>query len=154
MENSKIIKIINILLSVFLGGLLLFGGFKKFEKPIPTPVEQIEKIQKGELVSDDLTILKIKNYVFGMKQTNYFWQLLGITEILFGLLILSQFFRLIGSIMALPITLNIFLFHLFLEPHEVGELIQMLILLAVNIWLIVFEFPKWKNIVFNKSILN
>jgi uncharacterized membrane protein YphA (DoxX/SURF4 family) len=89
-----------------------------------------------------------------MKQTNYFWQFLGITELLFGLLILSQVFRLIGSILALPIVINIFLFHLFLEPNEIGELIETFALLVINIWLIAYEYPKWKTILYNKSNLN
>lgn len=153
MQNNKILKITNLLLSLFLGGLLAWGGFKKFEKPIPSPTSQIEAIQKDDFKADDITTLKIKNYIFGMKQTNFFWQFLGITELLFGLLIISQKFRLIGSILALSIVLNIFLFHLFLEPHEIGELIQTLFLLLINIWLIAIEYPKWKSLIINNSNL-
>jgi uncharacterized membrane protein YphA (DoxX/SURF4 family) len=149
MQNNKILKIVNIILSLFLGGLLVLGGIKKFEKPSPSAKSQIESFQKGELKTDNLEELKIRNYIFGMKQTNYFWQFLGITELLFGLLILSQFFRLIGSILALPIVINIFLFHLFLEPNEIGELIQTFALLAINIWLIIYEYPRWKSLLYN-----
>ncbi|MBX9808108.1 MAG: DoxX protein [Flavobacteriaceae bacterium] len=153
MQNNKILKIVNIILSLFLGGLLVFGGIMKFENPSPSPKNQIESFQKGELKIDNLEVLKIENYVFGMQQTNYFWQFLGITELLFGVLILSQVFRLLGSILALPIVLNIFLFHLFLEPNEIGELIEMFGLLAVNIWLIIYEYPNWKSIIYNPSNL-
>jgi uncharacterized membrane protein YphA (DoxX/SURF4 family) len=154
MQNNKILKIVNIILSLFLGGLLVFGGIKKFEKPNPSAKSQIESFQKGELKTANLEELKIRNYIFGLKQTNYFWQFLGITELLFGLLILSQVFRLIGSILALPIVINIFLFHLFLEPNEIGELIETFALLVINIWLIAYEYPKWKTILYNKSNLN
>jgi uncharacterized membrane protein YphA (DoxX/SURF4 family) len=153
MKNNTILKIVNLILSLFLGGLLVFGGIQKFEKPSPSPTSQIESFKKGDLKTDNIEILKIKNYIFGMKQTNYFWQFLGITEILFGLLILSQIFRLLGSFLALPIVLNIFLFHLFLEPNEIGELAQMAMLLVVNIWFIINEYPKWKSILFNPSHL-
>jgi uncharacterized membrane protein YphA (DoxX/SURF4 family) len=153
MQNNKILKIVNIFLSLFLGVLLVFGGIKKFEKPNPSPKKQIEMFQKGELKIENLEELKIRNYIFGMKQTNYFWQFLGITELLFGLLIISQVFRLIGSILSLPIVLNIFLFHLFLEPNEIGELLETLGLLLVNIWFIIYEYPKWKSILYNPSNL-
>lgn len=153
MRNNKILKVVNIFLSFFLGGLLVFGGVKKFEKPIPSPKSQIESFQKGELQTYNIGELKIKNYIFGMKQTNYFWQFLGITELLFGLLILSQLFRLLGSILALPIVINIFLFHLFLEPNEIGELIETSALLIINLWLIIYEYPKLKPILFNISNL-
>lgn len=152
MKNKRIIKIVNIILSLFLGGMLIYGGINKFKSPSPSPTSQIESYQNGELKLDDLPTLKIKNYVFGMKQTNYFWQFLGITELLFGLLIISQKFRLLGSILALPIVINIFLFHLFLEPNEIGELIEMLLLLLANIWLIAYEYPKWKSILITKTI--
>ena len=152
MKNKRIIQIVNFLLSLFLGGLLVYGGISKFKSPSPSPTSQIESYQKGELKTDDLPTLKIKNYVFGMKQTNFFWQFLGITELLFGLLIISQKFRLLGSILALPIVINIFLFHLFLEPNEIGELIEMLLLLIANIWLIAYEYPKWKSILITKTI--
>ena len=152
MQNNKILKIVNILLSVFLGGLLIYGGINKFKSPSPSPTSQIESFQKGTLKLDDLQTLKIKNYIFGMKQTHYFWQFLGITELLFGLLIISQKFRLLGSILALPIVINIFLFHLFLEPNETSELIEMMLLLIANVWLIAYEYPKWKSILITKSI--
>lgn len=153
MKNSKVISWVNIFFSLFLGGILLWGGYKKFEKPIPSPTFQIEQFQSGKIEVTDLPTLKIKNYIFGMKQTNFFWQFLGISEILAGLLILSQFFRFSGALIAMPMTIQIFLFHLFLEPDDIGELIKTALLLAVNIWLIAYEYPKWKHLIFNKSIL-
>jgi uncharacterized membrane protein YphA (DoxX/SURF4 family) len=153
MKNNKFLKIVNLILSVYLGGLLVYGGIQKFSKPSPSPTSQIESFQKGDLKTDSIEVLTIKNYVFGMQQTNYFWQFLGITELLFGVLILSQVFRLLGSILALPIVINIFLFHLFLEPEEVGELFQMTMLLLINIWLILEEYPKWKPLLYNPTHL-
>ncbi len=49
MKNIKIIQIVNILLSLFLGGLLIFGGINKFKEPSPSPKSQIESYQKGEM---------------------------------------------------------------------------------------------------------
>ncbi len=149
----KAINIIKIIFNLILGGMLLYGGIKKFDKPNPAPTEMVEKVKAGEEVAPSIEILKIKNYVFGMKQTGYFWQFLGIIELLAGVLLISQVFSLIGAIFALPLTLNIFLFHLYLEPHETGELFQMLGLLLINILLIAFSYKLWKPLLYNREIV-
>lgn len=132
---------------------MIYGGMKKFEKPSPSPTEIVEKVKAGEEVAPSVEILKIKNYIFGMKQTGYFWQFLGIVELLVGLLLISQRFSLLGAIMALPVTIHIFLFHLFLEPHEVVELIQMTGLLIINLLIIGKGYKHWKGILSDKSLL-
>ena len=149
----KPIKIIQIIFCLILGGMMLYGGIKKFDKPSPSPTEIVEKIKAGEEVAPSVEILKIKNYIFGMKQTNFFWQFLGFAEILSGLLLLSLVYSRIGAIVALPLTINIFLFHLFLEPHEIGELIQMLGLLLINILLIASSFKIWKPLLYDKTMV-
>ena len=149
----KSLKIIFIIFNLILGGMMIYGGMKKFEKPSPSPTEIVEKVKAGEEVAPSVEILKIKNYIFGMKQTGYFWQFLGIVELLVGLLLISQRFSLLGAIMALPVTIHIFLFHLFLEPHEVGELIQMTGLLIINLLIIGKGYKQWKGILSDKSLL-
>ena len=152
--KGRIFGITNFILRIVLGGMLVLGGVEKFAKPIPSPTSQIEKVKSGELTTENVEVLKIKNYIFGMKQTNYFWQFLGIVEIAFGLLLISQVFGLLAAIMALPVTINIFLFHVFLEPNEIPDLIETFLILAVNIWLIAYEYKRWKGIVFTKQIFN
>jgi len=149
----KSLKIVIIIFNLILGGMMIYGGMKKFEKPSPSPTEIVEKVKAGEEVAPSVEILKIKNYIFGMKQTGYFWQFLGIVELLVGLLLISQRFSLLGAIMALPVTIHIFLFHLFLEPHEVGELIQMSGLLIINLLIIGNGYKHWKGILSDKSLL-
>lgn len=149
----KSLKIVIIIFNLILGGMMIYGGMKKFEKPSPSPTEIVEKVKAGEEVAPSVEILKIKNYIFGMKQTGYFWQFLGIVELLVGLLLISQRFSLLGAIMALPVTIHIFLFHLFLEPHEVGELIQMTGLLIINLLIIGNGYKHWKGILSDKSLL-
>ena len=146
-------KVLNILLKVFLGGMLFYGGIQKFQKPIPSPTSVIEQVKSGEEVAPNNEVLMIKNYIFGMKQTNYFWQFLGFMELLAGALILSQVFAVIGAFIALPMTTNIFLFHAFLETDEIGELAMTLGLLLINIWIIVAAYNKWKGIVSDKTAL-
>ncbi len=147
--KSKRISII--ILNFVLGIMLLLGGIEKFAKPIPAPTQMIEHIKKSEEVAPNIEVLKIKNYIFGMKQTNYFWQFLGAIELLAGLLLISQLFSKIGAFIAMPITLNIFLFHVFLEPNDVVELLQTSGLLVINILLIAFTFKIWKPLLINKN---
>jgi uncharacterized membrane protein YphA (DoxX/SURF4 family) len=149
----KSLKIVFIIFNLILGGMMIYGGMKKFEKPSPSPTEIVEKVKAGQEVAPSVEILKIKNYIFGMKQTGYFWQFLGIVELLVGLLLISQRFSLLGAIMALPLTIHIFLFHLFLEPHEIGELIQMTCLLIINLLIIAKGYKHWKGILSDKSLL-
>lgn len=138
-------------MSLFLGGMMIYGGIQKFEKPIPTPVEVVEKSQKFTSPEKESTLQKVM-YINGAKQTGYFWQLLGICELLFGFLLIIQGTRLIGAILLLPITLHIFLFHLFLEAEEVVELIQTGLLLAINIALVLKEREKLKPLLWVKPI--
>ncbi len=144
------VKIIHIVLRLILGGMLAYGGIAKFSRPVPEPTQMIEQVRNGEDLTSDIKVLKIRNYIFGMKQTGYFWPFLGVVEFLAGILLLSQVFGIVGAVIALPVTLNIFFFHLFLEPDQIRELLQTLGLLAINIWLIVAAYPKWKQIVMDK----
>jgi uncharacterized membrane protein YphA (DoxX/SURF4 family) len=148
----KITTIIYLLLSLFVGGMLCYGGYNKFAKPIPQPTQMIETFEKEGVskLKENIATLKIKNYIFGMKQTNYFWQFLGVCELLFGIMILSQVLRFVGAVLALAITINIFLFHLFLEPNDLVELIQTLLLFLANIALVGKEYPQWKKLIFVK----
>lgn len=144
-------RILIIVLNLVLGGLLIFGGIEKFAKPIPSPTKMIEQIKNGDDLTSNIEVLKIKNYIFGMKQTNYFWQFLGIMELLAGALLVSQLFAKIGAFIAMPITINIFLFHLFLEPNEIGELVQMTGLVIINIILLAFTYNIWKPLLIKKN---
>lgn len=146
------LKIISIVLRLFIGGLMLYGGISKFTSSQPAPTFMIEQIEaKGTTdLKANIDVLKIRNYVFGMKQTGYFWQLLGIVEILCGVLFLSQVFSFLAAVICMPVSLNIFLFHLFLEPSELFELAEMALLLAVNIFFIAKEYPNWKHLIKNQ----
>ena len=148
----KAIKILIIILNLYVGGFMIYGSLGKF-KPTPKPTEIIEKVQKGEESAPSEDILIIKNYIFGMKQSGFFWPFLGIMEFLAGFLLVSQVFSRIGAIVAFPLTVNIFLFHFFLESHEIGELFQTLTLLVANIILIGSTYKIWKPLIFDKELL-
>jgi len=146
----KAFKIVLIILNLYVGGFLIYGSAGKF-KETPKVTEIVDKVKSGEEVAPSEDILKIKNYIFGMKQTGYMWPFLGIMELLAGVLLISQVFSRIGAFIALPLTTNIFLFHLFLEGHEVGELIQTLGLLVANIVLIAASYKLWKPLLVDRS---
>ncbi len=147
-------KAINILFIVFrlvLGGFMIYGGIQKFQKPIPSPVEVVEKAEKFTSPEKESTLQKIL-YINGAKQTGYFWQVLGICELLFGLLLILQGTSFIGAVFLLPITLHIFLFHVFLESDEMSELLQTGGLFLINILLVLKERSKWQHLLWIKPI--
>lgn len=147
------IAILMIAARLFLGGMLVYGGIGKFSKPLPSPLEVVEKAGKFTAPEKTETLQKVL-YINGMKQTGFGWELLGFCEILFGLLLILQFTGLIGAILSLPITVHIFLFHLFLEMDEVGELAMTASLLAINILLVAREYKKWKHLVWLHPLSN
>ncbi|MCL6267817.1 DoxX family membrane protein [Flagellimonas myxillae] len=150
-DIMNIKNIVFIILRLVLGGMMVYGGIQKFQKPIPSPVVVVEKAEKFKAPEKESTLQKIL-YISGAKQTGYFWQVLGICELLFGLLVLLQGTGFVGAIFLLPITLHIFLFHFFLEADELGELFETGGLFAINILLILKERSKWKHLLWIKPI--
>lgn len=149
---KKSINIIFIIFRIFLGGFMIYGGVQKFENQNPTPIEVVDKAEKFKSPEKENTLQKIL-YISGAKQTGYFWQVLGICELLFGFLLILQGTGFIGALFLLPITLHIFLFHIFLEPEEISELIQTGALFGINIALVLKEREKWKHLLWIKPIL-
>jgi uncharacterized membrane protein YphA (DoxX/SURF4 family) len=148
---GKSIAIIFIVFRLVLGGFMVYGGIQKLTKPSPSPNEVVEKANMFTSDDKQSTLQKIL-YISGAKQTGYFWQVLGVCELLFGILLIIQFTGFIGAVFLLPITLHIFLFHLFLEAEEVGELIQTGVLFAINIVLVIREKERWKHLLWIKPI--
>ncbi|WP_340199649.1 DoxX family membrane protein [Ascidiimonas sp. W6] len=147
----KIISVLFIIIRLVLGGMMIYGGIQKFQKPSPTPIEVIEKAQKFTSPEAKNTLQKVL-YINGAKQTGYFWELLGICELLFGLLLILQGTSFVGALFLLPITLHIFLFHLFLEADELGELFQTGGLFGMNILLVLRERKKWMHLLWIKPL--
>lgn len=138
-----------IIFRLFLGGFMIYGGVQKFENQNPTPIEVVDKAENFKSPEKESTLQKIL-YISGAKQTGYFWQVLGICELLFGFLLILQGTGFIGALFLLPITLHIFLFHIFLEPEEISELIQTGALFGINIALVLKEREKWKHLLWIK----
>lgn len=139
-------KLIIIVLRISLGALFIYGGIQKFIPKAPRP----SSVQVEELPEH---VVKIKAFIGGMKKTDYFWSFLGIAEIICGLLLISQKFALLGAVMLVPITLNIFLFHLFLEPHERGELALTCLYLLINLSLISYHYKLLKPVFITQKLI-
>ncbi|WP_350287870.1 DoxX family membrane protein [uncultured Croceitalea sp.] len=147
----KSTNILFVVLRLFLGGFMIYGGVQKFQKPIPLPIEVVQKAEQFKAPEKESTLQKIL-YISGAKQTGYFWQVLGICELLFGLLLVIQYTSFVGALFLLPITLHIFLFHAFLESDEISELLQTGALFSVNMILVLKERNKWKHLLWIKPI--
>lgn len=142
---TTLTNIFFIIIRFALGALMIWGGINKFAKPMPQPDKMISltESERTELLknSDEL---KLKNYIFGMKQSGYAWQVLGIAEILGGLLLVTQVFSFLGALILLPVTLHIFLMHFFLEGHETSEVILTGLYFLANLLLILKEYKYFK----------
>jgi uncharacterized membrane protein YphA (DoxX/SURF4 family) len=140
---KKYTKITFIVLRLFLGGVMISAGAGKFFKPISNVTEVVKKINDENISSSTMTLQKVL-YIDGLKQTGYFWEVVAFCELLFGIFLIFYRSYFLGSLFLLPITLHIFLFHLFLEPDEVGELVYCGLLFAVNVALMFMEKNRWK----------
>ncbi len=145
MMQAKALVILVVAVRLGLGGLFVYAGVKKF---IPKP----PRAQTERAVTDP-NVAKIKSFIGGMKQTGYFWPMLGIAEITAGLLLLSQAFSLLGAVALVPITLNIFLFHLFLKPDDLAGLALAGLYLAGNLFLLGYAYHPLKSTFLNLKLI-
>jgi len=135
--NNKIVKWLMVGIRTALGVLFIYAGIQKFN-PKPRPQSTTPE---SELPAH---VVKIKSLIGGMKQTGYFWEMVGVAEIACGALLVSQALALLGAVMLVPLTLNIFLFHAFLQPHDTGELLMTGLYLLGNLAILAYGYPKLK----------
>jgi uncharacterized membrane protein YphA (DoxX/SURF4 family) len=135
-------KYISLIAVAFLSLVMISSGFNKIikYKELPSPNYLIEKYSDNTMESNfsqEGSEIRYNNYKFGLKQSGFFWQFLGLCEFILGLLLIFIRIRFFALLMLLSITANIFLMHFFLEPHELGELVYTGLLFAINIYLII-----------------
>lgn len=141
MASKNIIPYVLIALRVGLGILFLYAGIQKFK---PEPPKSPTSPATSEVAELPERVVKIKSFIGGMKQTDYFWPMLGVAEIVCGTLLLSQVFALLGAVMLIPLTLNIFLFEVFLGGGDVMEIIIHGLYLTANLLIIAAGYPRLK----------
>ena len=114
--NSQFTKIVRILLALI---LLAFGLNKLLPTPfipLPTPPE------------------KAMSFMTSLGETGYVLKLVGIMEILIGILLLLKKWVPFALILLVPISLNILLFHLFLDTSGIAGAIVVAILNGILIY--------------------
>jgi uncharacterized membrane protein YphA (DoxX/SURF4 family) len=119
--NSQFTKLMRILLGV----ILVVFGLNKFLKFIPAP----------ELPEN------AASFITSLATTGYVLQVVGVLEILIGLLLLTNKWVAFALVVLAPISVNILLFHLFLDiPGISGALLVAIIngILMYKLW------PKYK----------
>lgn len=141
---SKFISIFFIVAQLSLGSLFVYAGVRKF---IPNPAR---KSSSTELVAESTKAQMIK-FISGLKANSYFWPFLGVVEIVAGLLLISQFFAVGGAILLTPITLNIFLFHIFLKPEDVTGGIMSGLYLLGSILIILRKHRTIRNLIYTNK---
>lgn len=119
--NSTFTKIIRFLLAI----ILILIGLNKFFQFIPAP-------EIPEEASE---------FVGSLKATGYVIPVLGIVEIFIGLLLLFNKWVAFAVIALVPISLNVLLYHLFLDIPSIG----IAALVAVINFILIYKlWPKYK----------
>ena len=110
---------------IFTGARILFGlmmansGLNKFLNYMPIP----EMSESAEALMGALG------------ESIYIFPLVAIVELVAGGLIITKKYNALGAILMMPVTINIFLIHIVLNP---AGIILSLVLLVINIW-VLFE---------------
>ena len=114
--KEKLITVIRFLL----GLMMVNAGLNKFFHYIPM----------SEMSQSAMDLMG----AFGASE--YMFPLIAITEIVAGVLLLTKRYTAVGAVLMIPITVNIFLFHMFLDTAGMG---MGVVLLLINIAILVSE---------------
>jgi uncharacterized membrane protein YphA (DoxX/SURF4 family) len=146
---GRILTISHALLSVFLAAFFIYAGIKKFipKPPSTTPANNAEYIKAFE----ENTFENPINFKMGVKalKVSGFLKMVGIIQILSGVLIIIPFTRLIGLLMLLPITVNVFCFHFFMD-NRTDENIETGFFLILNSSLLLFYLKQLGSLIIKK----
>ena len=121
-------KIATIIVRVLLGAMMLFASISYFfnigEQPAPT--------------GDMATLMG------GLMASKYMFPLVKSIELITGLMLVSGKFVKLGTLLLLPISVNIFLIH---TVTQVSDLPVAIFVLAANVFLIYANWDGFKEIV-------
>jgi putative oxidoreductase len=121
-------KILTVL-SVLFGLLLINGGLNKFLNYMPVPEDMPEALVK------DFT---------AMMEISWLMPLIGIAEIVGGILLLFSKTRALGALIIFPVMVGVLLTHIFVDT---GGLIIALVIWAILGWIIYDNREKYLPIV-------
>ena len=120
-------KIAVIIVRTLMGSLFLFASISYLFNLMPQP----------ELTGD------VKLFMDGMLATGYMMILIKITELICGLAFVSGYFVALALVVISPVIVNIFLFHLLVEPSGLPVAI---FLVTANLFLGYAYIEKFKPI--------
>lgn len=133
---TLLVRITHLILSVFLAVFFIYAGVKKFipkppsNKPLSNE-EFVKAFEENRFESPTTFKMAIKAL-----KTSGFLKMVGVLQILAGLLIILPPTRLIGLLMLLPLTVNVFCFHFFMDNRP-DENIETGFLFLLNVLLLV-----------------
>jgi uncharacterized membrane protein YphA (DoxX/SURF4 family) len=143
MKKGQIISYVHAILTIALAVFFIYKGTEKFG-----PVKLREKnvnIENREIIINKIIVEKDYAAPYGYDITmntfrqSGFLKMIGVFQILAGLLMLLPKSRMAGLLMLLPIITNIFLMHFFFdnrvhENYETGRLLLYTIVLLCFYW--------------------
>jgi len=115
-KRTMVQNFVAIIIRVFIGFLLIIPGADKIY-PFITHPETTEKAAR---------------FKAALTETGYFMQFTGLTEIMIGALVLSGRFKLLTPVLFFPLSLNLILYHLFLDPKGI---VPAMLLYGYNLYL-------------------
>ena len=86
-------------------------------------------------------------FLQALGDTGYMNYIMGIIQILVGLMFITRRYVALGAIILMPISFNIVIFHLFLDLKTI---IPGLIIFALNIFILYTEHDKYKSLLRSK----
>ena len=122
--NSKVTMVLRILL----GLVLVIFGANKFYPFMPAP----EEMSEGAA-----------NFMGALNDTGYMFPLIGAVEVLSGLLLIFKKWIPFALILLAPVSVNIIMFHLALEP---ATIVPGLVIIIIQIILIYKYWDKFKTL--------
>jgi putative oxidoreductase len=132
--NSTLYRLFITLLSIALG---IFFIYKGIDKHFLSPCKVYD--------SSSTIPIAYQNLITSLCSSGY-TKIVGVLQVLSGILLVLPRTRLLGSMVLLPIILNIFLFHLLLDNRPI-ELVETGIPLVANILILASFYKKWKVII-------
>lgn len=119
MKTKKILSYVHAAVAIYLALFFINAGIKKFQ---PKPLRPVDKLVLLEQVGEQQNYAAPTGYNLTMNTLKQqgFLKLIGVLQVLAGLLMLVPQLRLAGLIVLFPVILNIFLLHVFIDnrPHE------------------------------------
>ncbi len=132
--NSTLYRLFIALLSMVLG---IFFIYKGIDKHFLTPCKIYD--------SNSTIPIEYQNLMTSLCSSGY-TKIVGVLQVISGMLLVVPKTRLLGSLILLPIILNIFLFHLLLDNRPL-ELVETGIPLVANMLILASFYKKWKVII-------